>query len=241
MPSIMLNNNEYGSGVRYSELTKTLSPASGDLVAILENASGTLKTATLQNAVNCTLGSADISGYGDGSVKGAIAYAAEHGGVAVTEITKAEYLANKNYYDSLDSLVVITNTGELDADQIGYDNTSSRMTATDVQAAVDELNASLTELEGKVGMPNLNYTTPLKTMGANDTYTASKECYVLGTVYPNSAGNASVTINNTQIAFAYQGQNVTAPELPIIKLNTGDTIATSNCKSPCIHVFDLMS
>jgi len=79
-------------GVRYSELPKTTAPTSDDYVAILDNTSSTVQTTTLQNAVNSTLGTADISKLGDGTVKGAIVAAASLGGSA-TPMTQAAYNA----------------------------------------------------------------------------------------------------------------------------------------------------
>lgn len=79
-------------GIRYSELPTTLVPTSDDLVAILDNESATLKTTTLQNAVNCALGSASISGIGDGTVNGAIVYLYNaSSGTSITSMTQAEY------------------------------------------------------------------------------------------------------------------------------------------------------
>lgn len=69
-------------GIKYSELPKTSAPTNDDYVAILDNETATLKTTSLQNAVDSTLGTADISALGDGTVKGAIVAAASSGGDA---------------------------------------------------------------------------------------------------------------------------------------------------------------
>lgn len=82
-------------GIRYSELTEIHSPNAVDLVAVLHKASSTLVTTSLQEAVDCTLGDADISSIGDGTVKGAIAYVSEHAGgtaIAATYINEDAYL-----------------------------------------------------------------------------------------------------------------------------------------------------
>ena len=79
-------------GIRYSELPTTLVPTSDDLVAILDMNSATLKTTPLANAVDCTLGNADIAGIGDGSVKGAIVYLYNNsGGNTIIQMTQTEY------------------------------------------------------------------------------------------------------------------------------------------------------
>ena len=66
-------------GVRYSELPRTNAPTSDDLVALLDNESATLKTATIEKLVKCVTGPTDIgtttiTGIGDGTVTGAIKY-----------------------------------------------------------------------------------------------------------------------------------------------------------------------
>lgn len=67
------------------------------------------------------------------------------------------------------------------------------------------------------GIPVLKYSTPLKSFGANDTYTATKECYLTGDIY-----GGGFSINSTQVlvpanAYVY---------IPPIKLKTGDIVTT---------------
>ena len=81
-------------GIRYSELPQTQSPTSGGLVAFLDPTTSTLRTATLDKAVNCALGDASIQGIGDGTVNGAIVYLnGAIGGAAITAMTWAQYNA----------------------------------------------------------------------------------------------------------------------------------------------------
>ena len=82
-------------GIRYSELNKINNPYTADLVAVLHDNS-TLVTTTLQEAVDCTLGTDDISSIGDGTVKGAIKYIADNSSgtaIAATYVNYQQYMA----------------------------------------------------------------------------------------------------------------------------------------------------
>ena len=83
-------------------------------------------------------------------------------------------------------------------------------------------------------MPNLNYTTPLKTFsGTSDTYTATKECYLYGcTIASGGSGTIVVSINNKPIATGQQSTSApTGPAFVMLKekLKSGDkvTVATT--------------
>lgn len=78
-------------GIRYSELPKTNEPTPDDLIALLDIETSTLRTSTLDEAVNATLGSSDISGIGDGSVKGAISYIYDKGTIKIYRMTQVQY------------------------------------------------------------------------------------------------------------------------------------------------------
>lgn len=86
-------------------------------------------------------------------------------------------------------------------------------------------------------MPNLNYTTPLKTFtSTNDTYTATGECYLMGTAF---ASNQQISINDTVIcAIASSGTNSQGKFIPPIKLKSGDVVKATVAMSPGeLHVF----
>ena len=79
-------------GVRFNDLETTSYPTSDDWVAVLDNDSTTLKITPLDNAVKCTLGSANISGIGDGTVNGAIVYLYQNsGGEVITGMSQSTY------------------------------------------------------------------------------------------------------------------------------------------------------
>ena len=54
-------------------------------------------------------------------------------------LTQAEYDADKDKYDAMKAFIVITDAGETDANAITYDNTTSKLSATQVQSAIDEI------------------------------------------------------------------------------------------------------
>ena len=77
-----------------------------------------------------------------GNVQGAIDEIMETTSQSRT-LTQAEYdaLPDTKYTDGIEYF--ITDAEPLDASTIAYDNTASKMTATNVQAGIDELNSSL--------------------------------------------------------------------------------------------------
>ena len=85
-----------------------------------------------------------------GNVQGAIDEIMETTSQSRT-LTQAEYdaLPDTKYTDGIEYF--ITDAEPLDASTIAYDNTASKMTATNVQAGIDELNSNL---EQKVGITN---------------------------------------------------------------------------------------
>ena len=127
------------TGVRYSELPKTLSPTHDDLIALLDNESNILKATPLQNAVNCTLGGHDISEIADGTVTGALVELDERRVVGALELTYDQYMADKEYYDAMDNFIIITDKYVIvmRADEVSYDNSSSHLNAETVQEAID--------------------------------------------------------------------------------------------------------
>lgn len=106
--------------------------------------------------------------------------------------------------------------------------------------SITQLNADLTELRRKVGMPTLNYTSPLFVFDSNHTtFTATKECYIIG----NLAGGSGVvtgtlTINNTLVASGKmwgQGNNIS---LPLLKLTVGDILTVGGDGNSEIRVYE---
>jgi len=113
--------------------------------------------------------------------------------------------------------------------------------------AINALNAELTDIERRCGMPNLDYANPLHTFSTgNLTYTAVKECYLFGTVGSNTNAACTVSINQTDImttkkTFVDPNTSITAQEMtviPLLKLSVGDTVVAS-ADSPRLYVFDV--
>ena len=110
--------------------------------------------------------------------------------------------------------------------------------------AISAINADLIELERRGAMPTLNYTTPLHSFtNGNLSYTATKECYLVGDSKCGDPGY--VKINNTQIAVSYAHHGTSGYTYDnsisiMLKLTAGDVVATSG-DAPSLHVFDVLS
>ena len=99
-------------------------------------------------------------------------------------------------------------------------------------------------------MPDLNYTTPLYTFDTSNTsFTATKECYLMGSICGAQLGitswDGAVSINNTQV-FRLYGSGSTnvasssALTIPLTKLNVGDVVTVSLTRVVAnLHVFDI--
>ena len=157
------------------------------------------------------------------------------------------------------------------ASSVMYDNTTSGLTADNVQGAIDEVDSTLdivsqgvqtngthigdlTTLEttakgnlvaainevlgmiGGGGMPTLNYTTPLHTFSTAGSYTATKVCYLFGSVDANGADNV-IKVNNTTVFTGYSAQYGGTKPFPLIKLNVGDVVSTTGANAN-LHVFE---
>lgn len=83
-------------GIRYSQLPKTNAPTSDDLVALLDNESMILKTATIDKIVKSVIGDVDmgdtsIADIGDGTITGAISWINNQ--TTIEAMTEAQYNA----------------------------------------------------------------------------------------------------------------------------------------------------
>lgn len=91
---------------------------------------------------------------------------------------------------------------------------------------------------GGGGMPVLDFANPLHTFSSvNLTYTATKECYVLGRM----VGSANLLkINNVSVAGGTDGYNNAAKgdNVSYIRLSDGD-VATVTAAQPDLHIFQL--
>ena len=103
------------------------------------------------------------------------------------------------------------------------------------QSQISELNNDLTELERRGFMPKLNFKTPLHSFtSGNLTYTASKECYLAGSM---GTSNLTLQINGTN--YGYNDQ-VNYAYISPLRLSVGDTVVLSG-PTGYLHVFEEVS
>ena len=102
------------------------------------------------------------------------------------------------------------------------------------------INNTFYEIGGG-GMPILDYANPLHTFDSTLRYTATKECYLCGTIYA-TGGSLTIKINNTNVAqvagtntsqFNIRNDVYVAP----LKLNTGDIVVLSSA-STYMHIYE---
>lgn len=105
-------------------------------------------------------------------------------------------------------------------------------------------NADLSELweeVQKMGMPTLDYSTPLHTFSSgNLSYTATKECYLVGDSKCGDPGQ--LKINGFQIfeSFAHHGSSgytYDNSSFIFLKLTAGDIVTVSSTANG-LHVYD---
>lgn len=90
------------------------------------------------------------------------------------------------------------------------------------------INGTFYEIGGG-GMPNLNFTTPLFKFDNNKlTYTAIKDCYLIGTIYGDPSPNVDTTLQINNNVFAI-GSVVPASSndhvyISPLKLTSGDVV-----------------
>lgn len=98
------------------------------------------------------------------------------------------------------------------------------------------INGTFYEIGGG-SMPALDYSNPLKTFGSSTSYTATKECYLIGQLTVN---NNKLSINSKIImkADAASGQFV-EPFINGIRLSRGDTVTILSTET-YLYVFGLI-
>lgn len=93
-----------------------------------------------------------------------------------------------------------------------------------VTEAITEINNDLTELKRRGFMPTLNYSTPLHDFNSVLTYTAVKDCYLVGSFGTTvSSGDRTISINNTTIATSISSLS----GFIMLKLKAGDVVTTN--------------
>ena len=112
----------YKNGIQYSGTTDAATNINYD------NSKGAIKAGNVQGAIDEIMETTSQS----------------------RNLTQAEYdaLPDTKYTDGIEYF--ITDAEPLDASTIAYDNTTSKMTATNVQAGIDELNSNLTQFQSQI-------------------------------------------------------------------------------------------
>lgn len=100
---------------------------------------------------------------------------------------------------------------------------------------------------GGGGMPTLNYTTPLATLDGTTSYTATKECYLVGNVGRFVSGTQTQSwgyayVNNNEIVKIYCGAGTYYVTLfiPPLKLSAGDIVSFNGASqvNTCLQVLE---
>jgi len=86
---------------------------------------------------------------------------------------------------------------------------------------------------GGSGMPTLNYTSPLHNFSSGADYTATKDCYLVGSISNLSAVSTTITINNTPFSMPTGGTGCFIN----LKLTAGDTVHITGSNGN-IHVLE---
>lgn len=153
--------------------------------------------------------------------------------------------ANLNHLDNgiyeLDQAVA-TALGSTDISSIG--NGTVKGAISNIDGRVSQLNTNLTEIREEMktmGMPPLNYTTPLYTFDANHlSYPATKECYVIGTLMTSSTSTTTtLSINNKPVLTASMGANTLIGNSDVcLRLEAGDTVSLDQIRASVLHVYE---
>lgn len=104
--------------------------------------------------------------------------------------------------------------------------------------AISAINADLTEIKEGGAMPQLDFANPLHTFSADNlTYTATKDCYLCGTLNPRSASaGTDLYIDNT--LFANSGLHY--PFISPIKIKAGSVVSVQ-VANQWLHIYDVVS
>ncbi len=123
---------------------------------------------------------------------------------------------------------LLSGAGDTSASDVTYDGTTSGLSATDVQSAIDEVNANLIELERRGFMNTLDYANPIKTFTNDDSYTANDGDYLyIGAMWAITQGTALINIDNKPISQAQQSTSDFHAFCGTIKLSRGQVVTTN--------------
>ena len=167
----------------------------------------------------------------------------------VDDVLNADVNTRRKYQmiqngDGTVSLVDVTDYdtvgSSIGAAQINAQNTQINQNTEDISS----LNQHLTELREEMklmGVPLLDYANPIHTFDSSHlTFTATKVCYLQGSISAWNGGNGNVTINGTNVAHAGSWTGDTSSvSIAILKLKAGDVVTASYACD--MHVFDVIS
>lgn len=153
--------------------------------------------------------------------------------------------------DELDGTLDIVSQGvQTNGTHIGDLTTLGTTAKGNLVAAINEV----LNMIGGAGMPTLNYRTPLHTFSGAETYTATKDCYLVGTINSTSQtnqafsaevsigtaqSNTPITIYSASISTGVSKSN-TGTYIAPLKLSAGDIVTLSNINNAVIslHVLE---
>jgi hypothetical protein len=144
--------------------------------------------------------------------------------------TQLQFMKGSNFYlKSVIGIKLPRGAGSDEAADINYDNTTSGLTATNVQDAIDENTDSIDTLNSNISyktgfIDTSNLITTINTYNAD--YTATADCWCIGFCRKSSSGsnNAQVNLDSANVA------NVTSTDNVIMQfpVKAGQHIKTRN-------------
>lgn len=174
----------------------------------------------------------DASGGGNVDTVNGISPDANKNVQTATDLTEAAYeaLPSTKESDNVDYYLTDADSTIATAEDIPYDNTTSGMTATNVQGAVDELN------NGSMVFPNYSdvIVSQLQINSGTTIYTATRPC--LAFLSPIWAGSErkyyNIKVNGNRIGdTSPRSANDAEAQIIPLFLNTGDVVTTSDAMS----------
>lgn len=154
-----------------------------------------------------------------------------------TQITVPETF-DVNKWDVTDVESLIGSSGStVPASNVSYNDTLTQLGANNVQGAIVALKTLIDDIGGD-SMPALDFANPLHTFSANNlSYTATKECYLCGSMIRGSGNACVLTVAGTDISTIYENDSTFINPL---KISSGDTI-TLSIACDKLHIFDVVS
>lgn len=132
--------------------------------------------------------------------------------------------------------------GTIAASNVTYNDVLTQLGANNAQDAIVALKTLIDNIGGNT-MPALDFGNPLHTFSAgNLSFTATKECYICGSVTFSGNGTNSLSINSKAYAFAVRSSGAidTPAYISPLKISAGDIVAvTAEC--PQLYILDAVS